>query len=102
MLDEYDFSQGVRNKYARQYQQTQHNLLPGVQFVTNSIGQKVGVLLDIQRHQHLWELHANQCSVDDIAFLMNSQGVRQAAFIEFESHLQLWQQIYDALSATST
>ena len=99
MLDEYDFSQGTRNKYAHRYQQNQQNRLPGVRFVTDAAGKKIGALLDLRIHQSLWHFQIKDKAVSDFNFLTNSQGEQLSVFIEFESHLGLWQQIYDALLA---
>ena len=68
MLDEYDFSQGVKNKYAHRYQQNQQNSLPGVRFVTDAIGKKTGALLDLRVHQSLWCSQIKDEAVSDFNF----------------------------------
>ncbi|MEM9220145.1 MAG: hypothetical protein AAGD25_38180 [Cyanobacteria bacterium P01_F01_bin.150] len=102
MRDEYDFSKGVRNKYAQRYQKRQQDSLPGVQFVTNAAGKKIGALLDLHIHQSLWLSQVKDESINDFSFLTNGQGEQLSVFIEFGTHLELWQQIYDALLADST
>ncbi|MEB3230721.1 MAG: hypothetical protein VKJ64_06915, partial [Leptolyngbyaceae bacterium] len=69
LLDEYDFTQGSRNKYAHRYRQSQQDILPGVHFVTDAIGNKIGVLLDIQMHHALWNAQTKDTLINEFTFL---------------------------------
>lgn len=53
LLDEYDFSQGVRGKYHQAYQNNNLPPLPDIQFLTDQQNQITGVFIDLQPHQTL-------------------------------------------------
>ena len=75
MLDEYDFSEGIRGKYYQQYQNNNLPPLKGIQFLTNKYNRKTGVFIDFQKHQQLWETLINKYNnlenIQLIADLMN-------------------------------
>ncbi|MFO5494543.1 MAG: hypothetical protein ACLBM6_18845 [Cuspidothrix sp.] len=100
MLDEYDFSQGVRGKYHQAYQNNNLPKLPGIQFLTDQKNRRTGVFIDLLSHQQLWETVINQYPhLDHIHFLTDSQGQQIAVILNFQEHLTLWQDIYDYLIA---
>lgn len=59
MLDEYDFSGGVRGKYYQLYHSNNLLGLQGIQFLTDQQNKRTGVLIDLQYHQRLWETLIN-------------------------------------------
>jgi hypothetical protein len=101
MLDEYDFSQGVRGKYFQKYQNNNLATLTGIQFLIDSKGRKTGVLLDIQKHCHLWlnVLEENQSHANTFQFLIDEKGQKTAVMLNFKEHLKIWESIYDNLIA---
>jgi len=52
MSDEYDFSHGVRGKYA---QRGGASMIPGVQFLVDEAGVKTAVVIDLRENGVLWE-----------------------------------------------
>ncbi|ACK73403.1 hypothetical protein PCC7424_5051 [Gloeothece citriformis PCC 7424] len=100
MLDEYDFTGGVRGKYYQQYQNGNIKPLKGIQFVTDTKGRKTGVLIDLNEYQYLWDecLKTFDESVK-VQYLVDSQGEKIAVCLSFREHLQIWQKIYDTLIA---
>ena len=100
MLDEYDFSQGVRGKYHQVYQNNNLPKLQGIQFLTDQKNKRTGVFIDLLYHQQLWETVINQYPhLGNIHFLTDSQGQKIAVILNFQEHLTLWQDIYDHLIA---
>ncbi|MBE9057566.1 hypothetical protein [Sphaerospermopsis sp. LEGE 08334] len=100
MLEEYDFSTGVRGKYYQQYQNNNLPQLPGIQFLTDQQNKRTGVFIDLQPHQTLWETVINQYpELENIQFLTDGQGQKIAVILNFQQHLTLWQDIYDRLIA---
>jgi hypothetical protein len=104
MLAEYDLSQATRGR------RHTHNIgidLPGVQFLTNAQGQKTAVLLNLDRHQDLWQATSSQYT-SNFQFLIDSQNHtrwsttdrRSSVFLDFTQHLPLWEAIYDQIIAT--
>ncbi len=69
MLDEYDFSQGVRGKYYQQYQNRNLKPLRGVQFIIDTQGRKTGVILDWNEHQKFWHDCLNQFGFSALPYL---------------------------------
>lgn len=97
MLDEYDFSAGVRGKYYPAYQNNNLKPLQGVQFVVNKQGRKTGVLIYLSEHQNLLDNVLAHNYTDPLLYVINQQGNKIAILLNFKEHLPLWQQIYDAL-----
>ena len=52
MRDEYDFSHGVRGKYAGR---AGGAMIPGVQFLVDEAGVKTAVVIDLRENSELWE-----------------------------------------------
>ena len=52
MREGYDFSHGVRGKYARREGGA---MIPGVQFVVDGSGVKTAVVIDLRENSELWE-----------------------------------------------
>lgn len=101
MLDEYDFSQGVRGKYFQKYQNNNLATLTSIQFLIDSKGRKTGVLLDIQKHHHLWlnALEENQNYSNTFQFLIDEHGQKASVMLDFKEHFKIWESIYDNLIA---
>ncbi|MGA9379393.1 MAG: hypothetical protein WBV73_11555 [Phormidium sp.] len=101
MLDEYDFSQGVRGKYFQKYQNNNLATLTGIQFLIDSKGRKNGVLIDIQKDHHLWlnALEENQIHANTFQFLIDEKGQKTAVMLNFKEYLKIWESIYDNLIA---
>lgn len=97
MLDEYDFSTGVRGKYYQAYQNNNLKPLRGVQFVVNKQGLKTGVLIHLSEHQNLLDNVLAHNYTDNLQYVINQQGNKIAILLNFKEHLPLWQQIYDNL-----
>jgi hypothetical protein len=94
MLPEYDLSQATRGR------RHTHKIaidLPGVQFLTNTQGQKTAVLLDLNRHQHLWETTSSQHPAN-FQYLIDSHT--RSVFLDFDHHQALWQALYDQIITT--
>jgi hypothetical protein len=96
MLAEYDLSQSTRG---RRHTHKVGIDLPGVQFLTNAQGQKTAVLLDLDRHQALWETTASQYP-GNFQFLIDSQNHTRSVFLDFAHHRPLWQALYDQIITT--
>jgi hypothetical protein len=94
MLPEYDFSSGIRGKHRTRKIASD---LPGVQFLTNSKGQKTAVLLNLNIHDALWQ-DISATDPSEFQFLVNDQT--RSVFLDFKQHLTLWQTIYDRIIAT--
>jgi hypothetical protein len=93
MLPEYDFSQAVRGRH-----RPTGSILPGVQFLTNTQGQKTAVLLNLQIHNELWQqVLAQHPNHDDFQFLIAPN--QQAVYLNFKEHLAIWQILYDRIIA---
>ena len=100
MLDEYDFSQGVRGKYFQKYQNNNLTPLAGIQFLTDSQGRKTGVIIDLQKYSNLWsDITEEYGYPSKCQFLVDEQGHRNAVFLDFKEHLKIWEHIYDRLIA---
>lgn len=97
MLEEYDFSKGWRNPYFARYAANPEHHWPGVGFITNSVGQKLGALLDLSDHQEIWAKCSAGQDLSAFQFLSDGEGQRCAVFLEFDRHLELWQEICDAI-----
>ena len=52
MAREYDFSRGVRGKYARPQGGA---MIPGVRFLIDAAGEKTAVVIDLRENSELWE-----------------------------------------------
>ena len=52
MRDKYDFSHGVRGKYAGR---AGGAMIPGVQFLVDEAGVKTAVVIDLRENSELWE-----------------------------------------------
>jgi hypothetical protein len=50
---DYDFSRGVRGKYARRF--AGGAMIPGVQFLVDEDGEKTAVVIDLRKNSELWE-----------------------------------------------
>ena len=81
MLEEYDFSNARPNPYCARYAANPKHHKLGIRFVTDSVGYKVGVLLDLNEFQ----------------FLDPRSGDYREVLLEFDRHLELWQAIFDAI-----
>jgi hypothetical protein len=95
-MTKYDLSQATRGRC------NTHKIsidLPGVQFLTNAQGQKTAVLLNLDRHQDLWQITSSQYA-SNFQFLIDSQNHTRSVFLDFTQHLPLWQAIYDQIIAT--
>lgn len=97
MLDEYDFSKGVRGKYYYQYQMSNVSALIGIQFVVDSQGKKTGVLIDLNEYQTIIDKYLTEELSETVYYLVDKQGSQKAIFLNFEDHLSLWEQIYDQM-----
>lgn len=97
MLDEYNFSGGVKGKYYRAYQKNNLKPLQGVQFVVNKQGIKTGVLIDLNEHQNLLNDVLAQFNFANVQYVINHQGHQIAILLNFKEDLPLWQKIYDDL-----
>lgn len=99
MLDEYDFSAGVRGKYYHVYQKNNLKPLQGVQFVVNKYDIKTGVLIDLSEHQNLLDDVLAQFNfTDELQYVIDHKGDRVAILLNFKEYLPLWQKIYDNLN----
>ncbi|MFB2973888.1 BrnT family toxin [Aerosakkonema sp. BLCC-F183] len=98
MLDEYDFSQGVRGKYFQRYRKNNLPALADIQFLTDSQGRKTGVIIDLKEHWELWVDILEKCNhSSDFQYLTNERGKKIAVFLDFKNNLEIWQEIYDCL-----
>lgn len=98
MLDEYNFSQGVRGKYFQAYQRSKQTTLPGIQFLIDSKGRKRAAIVDLREHRVVWENCAKKIgTLNNPQFFVNAQDEQIAVFLDFEQHLEIWQAIYDAV-----
>jgi hypothetical protein len=52
MREEYDFSHGVRGKYAPRGGGA---MIPGVRFLVDEAGEKTAVVIDLRENAELWE-----------------------------------------------
>ncbi|OUC13079.1 MAG: hypothetical protein B0A82_18910 [Alkalinema sp. CACIAM 70d] len=95
MLDEYDLSQAVRG---RRHQAKVGLDLPGVQFLTNSNGQRTAVLLSLDVHDALWRSTIGQfTNLPDVQFLIDERNQARSVLLDFADHLSLWQALYDQI-----
>ncbi len=100
ILDEYDFSTGVRGKYYQHYQNNNLPSLKGIQLLRDRQNRKTGVLIDLQTQQNLWDTVSPKYDyLSNIQFLTDNQGHKIAVFLNFQEHLSLWQELYDCLIA---
>jgi hypothetical protein len=98
MLDEYDFSRGIRGKYFSRYPNNNLPSLRGVRYLTDGQGRKTAALLDWQEHRQLWEQTLETINnPPEFSFLINPDGSKAAIFIDFKNHLEIWHIIYDQL-----
>jgi hypothetical protein len=98
MLEEYDFTKGVRGKYYQAYENNNLRTLPGVQFLVDYKGSKTGVLLYLSEHHNLCYEIISQGNYDqEIQYLVNNLGQKIAIKIDFSTHLFIWEKIYDRL-----
>lgn len=98
MLDEYDFSQGVRGKYYQKYQNNNLPTFKGVQFLTDNNNRRTGVFIDLKFHLNLInDLLKSYNNLPNLQFLTDNKGEKIALILNFKDHLQLWQNIYDNL-----
>ncbi|MCL1473084.1 hypothetical protein [Argonema antarcticum] len=102
MLDEYDFSQGVRGKYVQRYPKNNLPALPGIQFFTDSQHRKTAVLIDLKKHWELWaDLLEKYELPPSLQFLNGEDGKKTAVLLDFKNNLEIWEYIYDRLIAES-
>ena len=100
ILDEYDFSTGVRGKYYQHYQNSNLPSLKGVQLLRDRQNRKTGVLIDLRIHQNLWDTVSRKYEhLSNIRFLTDHQGHKVAVILDFQENLSLWQELYDCLIA---
>lgn len=98
MLNEYNFSGGVKGKYYHAYQKNNLKPLQGVQFVVNKQGIKTGFLIDLSEPQNLLGNVLAQFNYTyNLQYVINHQGNQIAILLNFKEHLPLWQKIYDDL-----
>lgn len=97
MLEEYDFSNARPNPYFARYAANPEHHKPGIRFVTNSVGQKLGALLDLSYHQEIWVKSSAGQDLSQFQFLSDGEGQRCAVFLEFDRYLELWQKIGEAI-----
>ena len=97
MLEEYDFSNARPNPYFARYAANPEHHWPGVRFVTNSVGHKLGALLDLSDHQEIWAKCSAGQDLSKFQFLSDGEGQHCAVFLEFDLHLELWQGICEAI-----
>lgn len=97
MLDEYDFSKGVRGKYYQQYQKSNVPALTRIQFVVDSQGRKTGVLMDLHEYQTIIDEYLTEELSETVYYLVDKQGNQKAIFLNFKEHLSPWEQIYDQI-----
>jgi hypothetical protein len=96
MLAEYDLTHAVRG---RRHSQKVGIDLPGVQFLTNTQGQKTAVLLDLNLHQDLWNSTITDYpDLTNFQFLIDSHS--RSVFLDFTHHLPLWQALYSQIIIT--
>ena len=98
MLEEYDFSNARPNPYCAHYAANPKHHKPGIRFVTDSVGRKVGVLLDLSQYQAIWDEYSKDLDLNEFQFLGTRSGDDREVLLEFDRHLELWQAIFDALS----
>jgi len=98
MLDEYDFSKGVRGKYFQHYPKNYQSTLHGIQFFTNNQGRKTAVLIYLKEHIKLWEdVVEKYGNLNSFQFLTDEQGEKTVVLLNFKEHLEIWQYIYGRL-----
>ena len=97
MLEEYDFSKGWRNPYFARYAANPKHHKPGIRFVMDSVGRKVGVLLDLSHYQEVWEEYSKDFDLSEFQFLGTRSGDYCAVLLEIDRHLKLWQGICGAI-----
>ncbi|MGI0494438.1 hypothetical protein ACN4EG_21855 [Alkalinema pantanalense CENA528] len=98
MLDEYNLSHAVRG---RRHQAKVGLDLPGVQFLTNSKGQKTAVLLSLEVYDELWRSTVSQfTNLPDVQFLIDERNETRSVLLDFAHHLPLWQTLYDQIIQT--
>ncbi|MGA1528133.1 MAG: hypothetical protein ACO33Y_09345 [Burkholderiaceae bacterium] len=97
MLEEYDFSNGRPNPYCARYAANPKHHKPGIRFVTDSVGRKVGVLLNLSHHKEVWEEYSKGFDLSEFQFLGTRSGDYHEVLLEFDRHLDLWQTIFDAI-----
>ena len=100
ILDEYDFSKGVRGKYFHRHPKNYQTTLQGIQFFTNEQGRKTAVLINLKQHMKLWadvlEKYGNKATFQ---FFRNEQGEKTAVLLDFKEHLDIWEYTYERLIA---
>jgi hypothetical protein len=98
MLEEYDFSQGVRGKFGK-FDRTKQRVMPsGIQFVTDIQGRKTAVFVNLQEWARLWRKVVEQYpDLENLHFLVSDRGEKIAVLLEFDRHLAIWQQLYDEM-----
>ena len=97
MLEEYDFSNERPNPYYARYAANPKHHKPGICFVTDSVGRKVGVLLNLSHYQEVWEEYSKGVDLSEFQFLGTQSGDYHEVLLEFDRHLELWQGICDAI-----
>ncbi len=100
MLDEYDFSKGVRGKHYQRYKKSNVPTLTGIQFVVDSRGKKTGVLIDLHEYQTLIDEYLTEELSETVYYLVDKQGSQKAILLNFKNHLSLWENIYDQMIET--
>lgn len=74
----------------------------GVQFITDSQGNKTAALVDLKEHSEFWaDVREEDIELTDFQFLIDNQGQKIAVLLDFEKHGELWEDIYDSLIAES-
>jgi len=97
MLEEYDFSNARPNPYFARYAANPKHYKPGIRFVTDNVGRKVGVLLDLSQYQAVWDEHSKDLDLNEFQFLGTRSEECREVLLEFDQHLELWQAIFDSI-----
>jgi hypothetical protein len=86
MLDEYDFSKGVRGKYFHS--------------ITNNQGRKTAVLIYLNKYPKIWtDVLEKYGHLSSFQFLCNKQGEKNAVLLDFKEHQEIWEYMYDRMVA---
>jgi hypothetical protein len=98
ILTEYDFTQGIRGKYYQRYPKNNLHSLPSINFITDNQGKKTAGILDLKKHNSLWEgILAKSGDSQEFKFISNDSGEKIAVLIEFKKHGEIWENVYDSL-----
>jgi hypothetical protein len=71
----------------------------GVKFLTDDLGQKMAVLVDLKEHSAFWtEVLEEGFAPTEFQFLIDERGEKIAVLLDFENHGELWEDLYDILT----